>query len=147
MDETIIKRAAGIIIRNEPHATEVLVVQEPSGLFNIPGGGQDPEDNGDIAVTLKREMMEELGLASDQFTYEDTGIVNYFTYKKPTHPRYGMQGEFYAFLVRLKETAEPKVTEEIKSLKWCAFDEAIACIVHDDVVSMLNQVAEKYQLS
>lgn len=147
MNEEVIKRAAAIIIRDSGDGTELLIVQEPSGLFNIPGGGQDEEDNSDLNTTLEREMMEELGLSPDQFTYENTGIVDRFTYEKDTHPRFGMQGEFYAFLVRLEETAKPKITDDIISFKWCKVNEAIQYIAHDDVQLMLRQVAEKYKFS
>jgi 8-oxo-dGTP pyrophosphatase MutT (NUDIX family) len=141
----IVIRAAGIIIRDTNDGAEILVIQEPSGLYNIPGGGQDEEDEGDIITTLHRELKEEVGLEPDMYSVEDTKVVNRFDFKHNSG-RFGSKGESYAFLVRLNETANPKVTKDIMSFKWCKLEKALECIIHDDVRLMLSQVADKYKI-
>jgi predicted NUDIX family NTP pyrophosphohydrolase len=67
------KQSSGTLLyRQRPEGLEVLLVH-PSGNYNrhapwgIPKGEPDPED-GDLAVTARRETLEETGVRADELT-------------------------------------------------------------------------------
>ncbi|XP_067930010.1 uncharacterized protein [Watersipora subatra] len=96
---------------------EVLVIKErftgPNPRWKFPGGGTDPGE--DIAVTARREVLEETGVESE--------FVGVLCYRHFHAFRYGCSDTYQACLLRATSSEIRKCDQEILEARWMKVDE------------------------
>lgn len=141
MENDVVNRVAAVVYRKENDGLRFLLTQEASGYFTLPGGGQEEYDAGIIA-TLERELMEELCLSPLNYMFDRTEHTIDFKYEKPTHPRFGMRGRLYGFLVRVNDNVFPKAGDDIKSVNWFSYEDVLSTLEHQDNKDMFLLVTK-----
>jgi len=108
------------IIRNS--SADYAVIRTPKGCF-LPGGGVDEGE--EIQAALRREVLEETGLAVD--VGRKVGVAAQYLISARDGIFYKKIGHFYVadFGARLSETFEPE-----HELLWLSFDKASAALKH-----------------
>ena len=108
------------IIRNS--SADYAVIRTPKGCF-LPGGGVDEGE--EIQAALRREVLEETGLAVD--VGRKVGVAAQYLISARDGIFYKKIGHFYVadFGARLSEAFEPE-----HELLWLSFDKASAALKH-----------------
>lgn len=99
------------LIRNNEN--KILMVQEKSGDFSLPGGGWDYNEN--LHVALKRELFEELALTSD-FSENVITAIPFYNPSKQAWQMWIACGITY-------DELEYSVGADAEEVKWVAEDE------------------------
>lgn len=129
-----IKNARVILRRKGDKEPEYLLVQEQGGLFGLPGGVKDLEDQ-NILETIKRELKEELDLDPGSYSIEDSPAVyeGRNIYMNPKSERFGKDVTFYIFAAELSKESPIKISSDLMSFAWCSEEEALAKIPHENI--------------
>lgn len=141
MENDVVNRVAAVVYRKENDGLRFLLTQEASGYFTLPGGGQEEYDV-NIVATLERELMEELCISPLDYMVDRTDHTIDFKYQKPTHPRFGMRGRLHGFLVRVNDNVIPKAGDDIKSVNWFSYEDALSTLEHQDNKDMFLLVTK-----
>jgi 8-oxo-dGTP pyrophosphatase MutT (NUDIX family) len=109
-------------------STDVLLLRRASGRI-LPGLWQcvsgSLEDDDRVAVGALRELREETGFGPDEIeAFYDIDLVNQFH-----EPSYDAVVSAAVFAVRIRNGAEPTLSQEHDASRWVAIDDA-----HDEVI-------------
>ena len=134
--DNIIEQTTAIIWRQGATGLEFLLVQELDGIWSLPGGARDPEDE-TLLDAIKRELREELDLETSEYEITPTEVVIRFLYDRPSSSRYGKTGVLSLFLVKPINDQDIAPTADLKSVIWCNVQAAKNTLVfahHKEIV-------------
>ena len=109
-------------------STDVLLLRRASGrilpgLWQCVSGSLENDDR--VAVGALRELREETGFGPDEIeAFYDIDLVNQFH-----EPSYDAVVSAAVFAVRIRNGAEPTLSDEHDASRWIAIDDA-----HDEVI-------------
>ena len=125
IDNTI-HSVKGIVYRKINNSIKYLVTYETdTGMVSFPGGAQDITDES-LEATMKRELLEELGLTTDAYALHLTDLTHEFVHTdEKNKERYGKKGIQHVFLVKYTGGEEIKISEDIGSVKFYSKDQVL----------------------
>jgi 8-oxo-dGTP pyrophosphatase MutT (NUDIX family) len=123
LTDNLIKNVRAFIWKKEGDKLYFLITQEPSGNFSIPGGCKDLED-ADLMATLRRELQEELGLNTGDYSIQETDIQKEYDNLYNTGERAGKKTIISIFIIS-GLTKEPVASSEIKGITWMSAEDAL----------------------
>ncbi len=106
----------------------VLLLQKPNGKFSFVGGHREGSET--PIETAKRECKEEIGFIPEG------NAINFIKYKRTKTNTWG-----YSFVMKVKNTFDPKLSNEHTGFKWISKDNIkdvnISSAVKD-IIPLLN---------
>lgn len=124
----MIEQAYALIVNDEK---QILLTQESDDSWSLPGGASESSDK-DTEATLIRELEEELGLASGDYSTTSTDISVSFIYDERSKSRQGQSARIDLFLVTLNKGVKIEPQNEIKSVKWFSIEEGMRKLMFDE---------------
>lgn len=123
------KSCGAIIYRKEDLKLFYLVLDHVAGHWSFPKG--HIENNETEIETAQREIFEETGLVVS--VDDRLRLVNNYS------PEINIMKEVVYFIAESSNSIILLQTDEVKSMKWCLFNEAYQLITYDSDKEILNK--------
>lgn len=120
----------------------LLVEERGGGLWSLPGGAREPEDES-LETTMRRELKEELGLEQYEYELQATNIQAQCFYNNPGSSRYGKTGMISLFFVRPYDMSKLKATSDLERIQWVPLGEAKKMFTFDCHRELIDKAAKE----
>lgn len=126
------KSCGAVIYKIENNKIYFLLIKQKMGHYSFPKG--HVENNETEEQTALREIKEE--------TYLDVKLDNNFREVVSYSPSYMVLKDVVYFIATpLSRKLIPQL-EEVASISWCTYDEALNLFTHTDNINILNKAVE-----
>jgi len=137
--ERIFYGALIIFYKKIDNQTIFLVAKNAkSGNTTMVGGAKEDSDQS-LESCAQREILEELGLVSDQYHLQSTTIKHEFVFGSNQPERAGKPGSYKVYLADVSHLENIKHTDELREIKWLNKNEAIDSLSFPDLKEVFKK--------
>jgi 8-oxo-dGTP pyrophosphatase MutT (NUDIX family) len=132
-----------ILYARENGELKFLVVEnaETKNITFVSGAKEDIDSS--ETDTMNREIVEELGLNTDNIKLEDTGVKQEFVFGPKKKERAGHKGSYTVFLGDVSDiSSQISHTKELSGIKWMSKEEVLNRLTFPDLKDIFVKATE-----
>jgi 8-oxo-dGTP pyrophosphatase MutT (NUDIX family) len=129
--------AVAIVYFKDANSNVKYVIVQTKRGFSLPGGGKDSEDK-TIIQTIKRELLEELGIKEKDYSLTKTNLVEKFKYDSDKEGRAGEESFKAVFIVESYTDKFNPIDKKVLSAKLYTKEEVIKTLSWDNSIKTFN---------